>query len=69
MFRQINISFLELWKKFFTECEITDKYSSLYATSFVKERIQPYLLADFTKKDLKNLGVQAYDDKVCGFFV
>lgn len=69
MFLQINIGSLELWKKFFKECDIIDKYSSIYAASFVKERIQPYFLADFTKEDLKNLGVQAYGDKVCGFIV
>ena len=55
---------LELWTTFFKACDIPLKYAGAYAQSFSEERIQPFLLKDFNKDDLAELGVKAYGDKV-----
>lgn len=54
----------ERWMSFFRACDIPTKSSESYSMRFIAERIQPFLLADFTKDDLENLGIKPYGDKV-----
>ena len=59
----------ERWMSFFRACDIPTKSSESYSMRFIAERIQPFLLADFTKDDLENLGIKPYGDKVHTFYL
>nr|CAD2182736.1 unnamed protein product [Meloidogyne enterolobii] len=55
----------ENWKKFFEACcDIPTETRKKYASSFVKQRIQPHLLRDLGKDDLRTLGISALGDQL-----
>ncbi|CAK5025042.1 unnamed protein product [Meloidogyne enterolobii] len=57
------------WEKFFEACcDIPSETRKKYASAFVKQRIQPHLLRDLGKDDLKELGISALGDQVNFFF-
>lgn len=53
-----------LWENFFRACDLPQSVSKAYAAAFVKERIQPYLLKELGKDELRELGVQALGDQL-----
>uniref|UniRef100_A0A914M762 Chromo domain-containing protein n=1 Tax=Meloidogyne incognita TaxID=6306 RepID=A0A914M762_MELIC len=55
----------ENWKNFFEACcDILTETRKKYASSFVKQRIQPHLLRDLGKDDLRTLGISALGDQL-----
>lgn len=38
--------------------------SKLYAKRFVRERMQPYMLREITKEELRELGIEALGDQL-----
>nr|CAD2182397.1 unnamed protein product [Meloidogyne enterolobii] len=53
------------WEKFFEACcDIPSETRKKYASAFVKQRIQPHLLRDLGKDDLKELGISALGDQL-----
>jgi len=54
----------EIWKKFFKSCDLPRKVIERYAQCFEKERIQPFLLRDMGKDELKELGIDAIGDQL-----
>lgn len=48
----------------FRACDIPEERSQIYATLFSNEHIRSYQLAEFSRDDLKELGVGSFGDRV-----
>lgn len=55
---------LAAWEKFFRSCDLPSTIAKKYAQRFVKERMQPYMLKEITRDELKVLGIEALGDQV-----
>uniref|UniRef100_A0AC34Q2Q0 SAM domain-containing protein n=1 Tax=Panagrolaimus sp. JU765 TaxID=591449 RepID=A0AC34Q2Q0_9BILA len=55
---------LTLWTHFFKACHLPSAVAATYATNFVRERIQPAMLKDLSKAELKELGVETVGDQL-----
>lgn len=53
-----------MWESFFRSCDLPLSISNKYAIRFVKERMQPYMLKEITRDELKVLGIEALGDQV-----
>uniref|UniRef100_A0A7E4WCV8 SAM domain-containing protein n=1 Tax=Panagrellus redivivus TaxID=6233 RepID=A0A7E4WCV8_PANRE len=53
-----------LWTKFFKSCNLPSPLCSKYADNFIKQRIQPAMLKDIGKTELRDLGVTAVGDQL-----
>lgn len=58
------MSALDSWENFFRSCELPSNICRIYAKSFVKERIQPFMLKELGKEELKELGISALGDQL-----
>ncbi|CAD5227776.1 unnamed protein product [Bursaphelenchus okinawaensis] len=54
----------EVWERFFAACDLPARVQKTYAAKFTTERIQPYMLKDLTKNDLRDLNVTALGDQL-----
>ncbi|CAD5235226.1 unnamed protein product [Bursaphelenchus xylophilus] len=54
----------EVWERFFAACDLPTKVQRQYAAKFTLERIQPYMLKDLGKEELRSLGVTALGDQL-----
>jgi hypothetical protein len=54
----------DIWMKFFRSCDLPLAQCKIYAAAFVRERIQPYMLKDLGKEELKELGVTTLGDQL-----
>lgn len=61
---QIMSSPLTLWTQFFKACNLPSAVAVTYATNFVRQRIQPAMLKDLSKVELKELGVETVGDQL-----
>jgi len=52
------------WENFFKACELPSKVAKLYAKRFVRERMQPYMLREISKEELRELGIEALGDQL-----
>uniref|UniRef100_A0AC35TVV8 SAM domain-containing protein n=1 Tax=Rhabditophanes sp. KR3021 TaxID=114890 RepID=A0AC35TVV8_9BILA len=58
-------SYLEdKWYQFFTDAKLSSSISSLYASFFVRHRIQNQLLQQLKKEDLASMGIDAIGDQI-----
>ncbi|KAE9553603.1 hypothetical protein FO519_003198 [Halicephalobus sp. NKZ332] len=55
---------LTLWNKFFRACHLPPTVSSEYAANFVRQRIQPVMLKDLSKAELRELGIETVGDQL-----
>lgn len=60
----IMASPLTLWNKFFRACNLPPSVSSAYAANFVRQRIQPAMLKDLSKTELRELGIETVGDQL-----
>jgi hypothetical protein len=55
---------LALWMKFFRACNLPTSVAEKYATNFCRERIQPGMLKDLSKSELRELGIEVVGDQL-----
>uniref|UniRef100_A0A914YKA1 SAM domain-containing protein n=1 Tax=Panagrolaimus superbus TaxID=310955 RepID=A0A914YKA1_9BILA len=55
---------LALWTKFFRSCNLPTPVCEKYASNFVRERIQPAMLNDLSKSELRELGIETVGDQL-----
>ena len=55
---------LALWTKFFRHCHLPQPVCDQYAANFVRERIQPAMLKDLSKAELRDLGIETVGDQL-----
>ncbi|KAI1720668.1 hypothetical protein DdX_04911 [Ditylenchus destructor] len=55
---------LEVWENFFLACDLPTSVSKRYAQRFVKERMQPSILNELGKEELKELGIDTIGDQL-----
>uniref|UniRef100_A0A915D880 SAM domain-containing protein n=1 Tax=Ditylenchus dipsaci TaxID=166011 RepID=A0A915D880_9BILA len=55
---------VEAWENFFQSCDLPANVCKSYAQRFVKERMQPYMLKEICKDELRELGITAMGDQL-----
>ncbi|KAI6233280.1 SAM domain-containing protein [Aphelenchoides fujianensis] len=54
----------EIWLNFFAACEFPQRLQQQYAAEFVAQRIQPFMLKELRKEELRELGVNTLGDQL-----
>ncbi|KAI6186583.1 hypothetical protein M3Y98_00148500 [Aphelenchoides besseyi] len=55
---------LAVWCEFFKACDLPLRLQKQYAESFVTQRIQPYMLKELGKDELRELGIETLGDQI-----